>query len=156
MFRDGKKTGFNALQIARKKYKVSCGVGGINCDLVWRYMDVQTRLLAPICPYYAEFIGREILKKDGFMVKAGWPTTDELQSVVRHVKRDVKRATSRILNEGEHGHSKVKERQRILLLASNLLGKHNNELATLETWDNGKPYEQADEIEVPMLTRLIL
>jgi leucyl-tRNA synthetase len=39
-------------------------------------MDVQTRLLAPICPHYAEFIWRELLKKDGFVVKAGWPTAD--------------------------------------------------------------------------------
>lgn len=42
-----------------------------------------------------------------------------------------------------------------MLRAADLLEKHNNELATLETWDNGKPYEQAAEIEVPMLTRLI-
>ena len=27
-------------------------------------------------PHYAEFIWRELLKKDGFVVNAGWPTAD--------------------------------------------------------------------------------
>lgn len=76
MFREALKTGFYDLQAARDEYRFSCGVGGYNRELVWRFMDVQTRLLAPICPHYAEFIWREILKKDGFVVKAGWPTAD--------------------------------------------------------------------------------
>ncbi|MED6153398.1 hypothetical protein PIB30_101534 [Stylosanthes scabra] len=37
----------------------------------------QTRLIAPICPHYAEFVWRKILKKDGFVVKAGWPTAQD-------------------------------------------------------------------------------
>ncbi|CAJ2673655.1 unnamed protein product [Trifolium pratense] len=76
MFREALKSGFYDLQAARDEYRLSCGVGGLNRDLVWRFMDVQTRLLAPICPHYAEFIWRELLKKDGFVVKAGWPTAD--------------------------------------------------------------------------------
>ncbi|BAU00433.1 hypothetical protein LR48_Vigan06g012600 [Vigna angularis] len=76
MFREALKTGFYDLQAARDEYRFSCGVGGCNRDLVWRFMDVQTRLLAPICPHYAEFIWRELLKKDGFVVNAGWPTGD--------------------------------------------------------------------------------
>ncbi|XLS92450.1 hypothetical protein HN51_068458 [Arachis hypogaea] len=28
---------------------------------------------------------------------------------------------------------------------------HNDEFAALETWDNGKPYEQSAQIEIPML-----
>jgi leucyl-tRNA synthetase len=76
MFREALKTGFYDLQAARDEYRLSCGASGFNRDLVRRFMDVQTRLLAPICPHYAEFIWREILKKDGFVVKAGWPTAD--------------------------------------------------------------------------------
>lgn len=38
---------------------------------------------------------------------------------------------------------------------ADLIEKHNDELAALETWDNGKPYEQAAKIEVPMVARLI-
>jgi len=76
MFREALKTGFYDLQTARDEYRLACGVGGYNRDLVWRFMDVQTRLLAPICPHYAEFIWRELLKKDGFVVNAGLPTAD--------------------------------------------------------------------------------
>ena len=38
---------------------------------------------------------------------------------------------------------------------ADLIEKHNDEIAALETWDNGKPYEQAALVEVPLLTRLI-
>lgn len=76
MFREALKTGFYDLQAARDEYRYSCGVGGYNRELVWHFMDVQTRLIAPICPHYAEYIWRELLKKDGFVVNAGWPTGD--------------------------------------------------------------------------------
>ena len=35
-----------------------------------------------------------------------------------------------------------------------LLEKHSDEIAALETWDNGKPYEQASLVEVPMVVRV--
>jgi acyl-CoA reductase-like NAD-dependent aldehyde dehydrogenase len=49
----------------------------------------------------------------------------------------------------------LQERSRILLRFADLIEKHNDELAALETWDNGKPYEQAAQIEVPMVARLM-
>lgn len=42
-----------------------------------------------------------------------------------------------------------------MLRTADLIEKHNDEIATLETWDNGKPYEQARDVEIPMLVRLI-
>ncbi|KAL6329134.1 hypothetical protein AAG906_007680 [Vitis piasezkii] len=66
MFREALKTGFYDLQAARDEYRFS----------LWRFMDVQTCLITPICPHYAEYVRREILKKDGFAVHAGWPTAD--------------------------------------------------------------------------------
>ncbi|XP_058097646.1 leucine--tRNA ligase, cytoplasmic-like [Magnolia sinica] len=76
MFREALKTGFYDLQAARDEYRFSCGMGGMNRDLLWQFMDVQTRLITPICPHYAEHVWKEMLKKDGFIVKAGWPTAD--------------------------------------------------------------------------------
>ena len=35
----------------------------------------------------------------------------------------------------------VQERSRIILKFADLVEKHQDELAALETWDNGKPYE---------------
>lgn len=46
------------------------------------------------------------------------------------------------------------ERSRILLRFADLVEKHSDELAALETWDNGKPYEQSAKAEIPMLVRL--
>ncbi|KAK9161538.1 hypothetical protein Syun_007879 [Stephania yunnanensis] len=76
MFREALKVGFYDFQAARDEYRFSCGVGGMNRDLLWRFMDAQTRLIAPICPHYAEYVWRELLKKDGFVVNAGWPTAN--------------------------------------------------------------------------------
>ncbi|KAJ0236400.1 Aldehyde dehydrogenase domain-containing protein [Hirschfeldia incana] len=35
-----------------------------------------------------------------------------------------------------------------------LVEKHSEELAALETWDNGKTYEQVKTSEIPVLGRL--
>ncbi|XP_075502384.1 leucine--tRNA ligase, cytoplasmic-like [Primulina tabacum] len=76
MFREALKSGFYDLQAARDEYRLSCASGGMNRDLLWRFMDVQTRLITPICPHYAEYVWKELLKKDGYAVKAGWPEAD--------------------------------------------------------------------------------
>ncbi|KAK9673508.1 hypothetical protein RND81_12G171800 [Saponaria officinalis] len=76
MFREALKTGFYDLQAARDEYRFSCGAGGMNRDLVWQFMDIQTRLITPICPHYGEYVWRELLKKEGFAIKAGWPVAN--------------------------------------------------------------------------------
>ncbi|GLJ54348.1 hypothetical protein SUGI_1166650 [Cryptomeria japonica] len=76
MFREALKTGFYDLQAARDEYRLSCGLGGMNRDLLWRFMDVQTRLITPICPHYAEHVWKEVLKRDGFAVRSGWPAAE--------------------------------------------------------------------------------
>jgi len=37
---------------------------------------------------------------------------------------------------------------------ADLLEKHNDEVAAIETWDSGKTYEQAAKVEIPMVVRL--
>ncbi|KAJ0987203.1 hypothetical protein J5N97_005559 [Dioscorea zingiberensis] len=76
MFREALKTGFYDLQAARDEYRFSCGSGGMNRDLLWMFMDVQTRLITPICPHYSEHVWKHLLKKEGFVVNAGWPSAD--------------------------------------------------------------------------------
>ena len=41
-----------------------------------------------------------------------------------------------------------------MLRFADLVEKHKDELAALESWNNGKTYEQAAKDEVPMLARL--
>lgn len=41
-----------------------------------------------------------------------------------------------------------------MLRFADLVEKHSEELASLESWDNGKPYQQSLTVEIPMLARL--
>ncbi|RAL52879.1 hypothetical protein DM860_007647 [Cuscuta australis] len=78
MFREALKTGFYNLQASRDEYRLMCGPTGMNRDLLWRFVDVQIRLITPICPHFAEYVWRVLLEKEGFVVKAsGWPKADE-------------------------------------------------------------------------------
>lgn len=48
----------------------------------------------------------------------------------------------------------LQERSRVMLRFADLVEKHSEELAALESWDNGKTYEQALTAEIPMVARL--
>lgn len=64
-------------------------------------------------------------------------------------------AARKAFDEGPWPKMTAYERSRILLRFADLIEKHNDDIAALETWDNGKPYEQAANIEVPMVARLM-
>ena len=49
----------------------------------------------------------------------------------------------------------MQERSRIPLRIADLVEKYSDELAALETWNNGKLYEQAAKIELPMVVRML-
>ncbi|CAL5197046.1 unnamed protein product [Lathyrus oleraceus] len=132
---------------------------------VCKYSTNASSIEEPIKPTF--HVDHTQLLIDGKFVDSAsgktFPTLDPRNGqVIAHVSEgqheDVDRAVAAARKAFDHGpwpKMTAYERQRILLRAADLLEKHNNELATLETWDNGKPYEQAAEIEVPMLTRLI-
>lgn len=75
MFREALKTGFYDLHSARDEYMHSCGSGGMNRDLLWQFMDVQTRLITPIRPHYAELyiLGRRFLRRMVMPLKQDGP-----------------------------------------------------------------------------------
>ena len=74
MFREALKTGFYDLQSARDAYRLmSAEEGGMQVDLVKRFMEVQTLLLAPICPHTCEHIYGQLLMKEGSVTNAGFP-----------------------------------------------------------------------------------
>lgn len=87
------------------------------------------------------------------------PRTGEvIADVAEGDAEDVNRAVSaarRAFDGGPWPKKTAYERSRILYRFADLIEKHNDDIAALETWDNGKPYEQAAAIEVPMLARLI-
>ncbi len=91
-----------------------------------------------------------------------FPTLDpRTGEVIAHVAEgdaeDVNRAVSaarKAFDEGPWPRMSAYERSKIMLRFADLLEKHSDELAALETWDNGKPYEQARNDEIPLLVRL--
>ncbi|MQM18468.1 hypothetical protein Taro_051460 [Colocasia esculenta] len=92
-----------------------------------------------------------------------FPTLDpRTGEVIAHVAEgeaeDVNRAVAaarKAFDEGSWPRMTAYDRSRIMYRFADLIEKHNNEIAALETWDNGKPYEQAAEMEIPSLTRVI-
>ncbi|KAL1818424.1 hypothetical protein DCAR_0414590 [Daucus carota subsp. sativus] len=70
---------------------------------------------------------------------------------------DINRAVSaarKAFDEGPWPKMTPYERSRILLRFADLLEKHNDDVAALEAWDSGKPYEQAANAEIPLVVRL--
>uniref|UniRef100_H2ZCU7 leucine--tRNA ligase n=1 Tax=Ciona savignyi TaxID=51511 RepID=H2ZCU7_CIOSA len=55
MFKEALKTGFFEFQLARDKYR-ELSMDGMNRELVMKYIEVQTLLLAPICPHVCEYV----------------------------------------------------------------------------------------------------
>lgn len=90
-----------------------------------------------------------------------FPTLDpRTGEVIAHVAEgdaeDVNRAVSaarKAFDEGPWPKMTAYERSRVLFRFADMIEKHNDEIAALETWDNGKPFEQAAKIEVPMVVR---
>ncbi|XP_058114909.1 benzaldehyde dehydrogenase, mitochondrial-like [Magnolia sinica] len=91
-----------------------------------------------------------------------FPTLDpRTGDVITHVAEgdaeDINRAVSaarKAFDEGPWPKMTPYERSQILYRFADLVEKHKDEIAALETWDSGKPYQQAAAAEVPMMTRL--
>ncbi|OIT35627.1 aldehyde dehydrogenase family 2 member b7, mitochondrial [Nicotiana attenuata] len=84
-------------------------------------------------------------------------TGDVITMVAEAGSEDVNCAVSaarKAFDEGPWPKMTAYERSCIMLRFADLLEKQSDELAALETWDNGKPYEQAANEELPMLIRL--
>ncbi|KAG5536838.1 hypothetical protein RHGRI_024316 [Rhododendron griersonianum] len=84
-------------------------------------------------------------------------TGDVIAHVAEGDAEDINRAVSaarKAFDEGPWPRMSAYERSRILLRFADLVEKHSDELAALETWDNGKPYEQAAKAELPLFVRL--
>ncbi|KAH0674434.1 hypothetical protein KY284_025521 [Solanum tuberosum] len=92
-----------------------------------------------------------------------FPTLDpRTGEVIAHIAEgdaeDINRAVAaarKAFDEGPWPRMTAYERSKILLRLADLIEKHNDQIATLETWDTGKPYAQAAKIEVPMVVRLL-
>ncbi|KAB0363631.1 hypothetical protein FD754_007787 [Muntiacus muntjak] len=82
MFKEALKTGFFEFQAAKDKYR-ELAVEGMHRDLVFRFIEVQTLLLAPFCPHLCEHIWTLLGKPDSIMT-ASWPLAGPVdESLIR-------------------------------------------------------------------------
>ncbi|XP_057447484.1 benzaldehyde dehydrogenase, mitochondrial-like [Lotus japonicus] len=84
-------------------------------------------------------------------------TGDIIANVAEGDREDVNRAVHaarKAFDEGPWPKMTAYERSRVMLRFADLLEKHNDEVAAIETWDNGKTYEQAANVEIPMVVRV--
>lgn len=92
-----------------------------------------------------------------------FPTLDpRTGEVIAHVSEgdaeDINRAVSAArtaFDEGPWPKMTAYERSKIIMRFADLVEKHTDELAILESWDSGKPHEQAAKSELPMFVRLM-
>ncbi|KAJ8266803.1 hypothetical protein GJAV_G00134870 [Gymnothorax javanicus] len=71
MYKEALKTGFFEFQAAKDKYR-ELAIEGMHRDLVFRFIENQTLLLAPICPHLCEHTW-SLLGKTESLMKASWP-----------------------------------------------------------------------------------
>jgi leucyl-tRNA synthetase len=109
MFREALKCGYYDLQSARDAYRLQCGglgeEGNMHAELVKRFIEVSTLLLAPFCPHTCEHVWGALLGKPGTVTKAGFPTYVEpdkalmaaaryLDDLVSSIRKGVAKATA--------------------------------------------------------------
>lgn len=87
------------------------------------------------------------------------PRTGEvIARVAEGDAEDIDRAVAaarKAFDEGPWPRMTAYERCRVLLRFADLMERHTDEIAALESWDGGKPLEQTARGEVPMATRCI-
>lgn len=80
MYKEGLKSGFFEFQAAKDKYR-ELAIEGMHRDLVFRFIEYQTLLLAPICPHLCEHTWTLLGKRTSVM-KASWPTAGPVDEIL--------------------------------------------------------------------------
>src|SRR5262245_57527685 len=79
-------------------------------------------------------------------------TAEPLAMVAEGDAADIDRAVAaarKAFDEGAWPHEKPAERTKVLLRIADLIDKHADELAQLETLDNGKPLFESGNVDIP-------
>ncbi|GAA5814564.1 hypothetical protein MFLAVUS_008062 [Mucor flavus] len=102
-YREALKYGVYEMQAAKDAYQLACTINGMHKDLVMRYIEVQTLVLAPITPHWSEHMWGKVLKKDGLVVdarfpKATAPVDRALDEATRYVRKTTKSIRDAELN----------------------------------------------------------
>ncbi|XP_013185912.2 leucine--tRNA ligase, cytoplasmic [Amyelois transitella] len=80
LFKEALKSGFFELQAARDKYRELCSEAGMHAGLVTSYIEIQAKLMSPICPHVAEHVW-ELLGNKASILHERWPTPGPVDEV---------------------------------------------------------------------------
>jgi leucyl-tRNA synthetase len=73
--------------------RFACGPEGMNRGLVLRYMELSCLLLVPITPHYCEHVWSALLKRQGSVLRAGWPAAAEpdfiMQRAAQYIEGEI-------------------------------------------------------------------
>lgn len=75
-FKSALKYGLFDFQLARDSYR-ELVLQGMHRLLVFKYIEWQALLLAPVAPHFAEYLYKEVLQKDGSVQKARFPRAEK-------------------------------------------------------------------------------
>ncbi|KAF5119422.1 hypothetical protein DV495_002307 [Geotrichum candidum] len=115
LYKAALKSGLFDFQTARDYYRDSTSDGtNMHADLVLRYIEVQALLLVPIAPHFADYMWREVLKKETSIQDASFPEISQpidkpLTAALNYV-RDV----SRSIREAEGANMKKKKGKNVV------------------------------------------
>lgn len=121
---------------------------------------VEELITPPVQVNYTKLLinGQFVCSASGKTFPTLDPRTGEvIANVAEGDVEDINRAVAaarKAFDEGPWPKMSAYERSRIMLKFADLVEKHNDEIAALETWDNGKPYLQAAQAEIPSFVRL--
>ncbi|XP_039265438.2 leucine--tRNA ligase, cytoplasmic-like [Styela clava] len=79
MYKEALRTGFFEFQASRDKYR-ELSMQGMQKDLILRFIEIQTLLLAPICSHVCEHVWG-LLAKPGLIMYAKWPTPGPVDEI---------------------------------------------------------------------------
>lgn len=104
------KYGLFDFQTSRDYYRDSLSSTiGMHKDLVFKYIETQALLLAPIAPHFADYVYREILQKTGSIQTAKFPRASKPVSQALTDSLDYVRQLARSIRETETNALKVKK-----------------------------------------------
>ncbi|KAJ8449120.1 hypothetical protein Cgig2_004175 [Carnegiea gigantea] len=121
---------------------------------------VENPIIPPVDVKYSKLLidGQFVDSASGKTFATYDPRTgDVITHVAEGDAEDINRAVTaarKAFDEGPWPKMSAYERSRILFKFADLVEKHSEELAALETWNSGKLFRQAAKDEIPMFVRL--
>ncbi|XP_050503774.1 leucine--tRNA ligase, cytoplasmic [Diabrotica virgifera virgifera] len=79
LFKEALRTGLFEFQAIRDKYR-EISLDGMHIDLVMKFIEVQTIILAPICPHVSEHVW-ELIGNKTSVVNASWPVVGPIDEI---------------------------------------------------------------------------